>query len=97
MRKDGVETMTADTALGLAGQALWLSLQLIAPTVGLALLVGLAVSVAQVVTQVQESSIAFVVKLVAMSGVLFALGPWMLRKLIGFSQALIGGIPSMLQ
>ena len=89
--------MTADSALGLAGQALWISLQLIAPTVGLALLVGLMVSVAQVVTQVQESSISFVAKLVAMSGVLFVFGPWMLRKLVGFAQGLIGGIPSMLQ
>lgn len=87
--------MSADTALGLAGQALWLSLLLIAPTVGLALLVGLGVSVLQVVTQVQESSIAFAVKLVAVSGVLFAFGPWMLRRLVNFSQALIGGIPSM--
>ena len=90
-------TMTADSALGLAGQALWISLQLLAPAVGLALLVGLMVSVAQVVTQVQESSIAFVAKLVAVAGVLFVLGPWMLRKLVGFAQGLIGGIPSMLR
>jgi flagellar biosynthetic protein FliQ len=89
--------MTADSALGLAGQALWVSLQLLAPPVGLALVVGLGVSVAQVVTQVQESTISFVVKLVAVAGVLFAFGPWMLRKLVGYAQGLIGGIPSMLQ
>lgn len=89
--------MTADSALGLAGQALWVSLQLMAPPVGLALAVGLVVSVAQVVTQVQESTISFVAKLVAVAGVLFVFGPWMLRKLTTYTQTLIGGIPSMLQ
>jgi len=87
--------MTADSALGLMGQALWLGLVLLAPTVGLALAVGLLVSVGQVVTQIQESSIAFVAKLIAIAGALFTLGPWMMRKLIGFAQGLIGGIPSL--
>lgn len=87
--------MSADAALDVVGQVLWLSLQLMAAPVGLALAAGLTVSVVQVVTQVQESAVATVVKLATVAAALFAFGPWMLRKLVGFSQGLIGGIPSM--
>ncbi len=54
------------------------------PLLAVILLVGLLVSVLQVVTQVQDPSIAFVPKLVVFGIVLALLAPWMLSKLTGF-------------
>ncbi|MNR27891.1 Flagellar biosynthetic protein FliQ [compost metagenome] len=59
------------------------------------MLVGIVISVLQVVTQVQEMSLTFVPKLVTAAVVMIVAGPWMLRKLTQFTAQLWGGIPSM--
>lgn len=75
-------------ALGLLSQLLRLALVLSLPLLGVILIVGLLVSVLQVVTQVQDPSIAFVPKLVLFVVVLVLLAPWMLEKLIAFGIAM---------
>lgn len=88
--------MHADVALQMLGDLFWTGLLVCAPVLGLTMLVGLLISVLQVVTQVQEMSLTFVPKLVVASATLVIFGPWMLRTLSAFSIRLWTGIPSML-
>lgn len=76
------------------GELLWNAVLISAPLLGFTLLVGLAVSLLQAVTQVQEMSLSFVPKLLAAVAVLVLFGPWMLKKLVLFSSTLIGNIPA---
>jgi len=80
--------MTSDAALGLMAETLRLGLLLSLPLLGVILAVGLLISVLQVVTQLQDPSIAFVPKLIVFAVVLALLAPWMLGKLTGFGVAL---------
>lgn len=82
-----------DLALALTSDMVWTAILLSAPLIGFTMLVGLAVSVLQVVTQIQESSLTFVPKLIAAAAVLLVLGGWMLTTLAQYAAALIGGIP----
>jgi flagellar biosynthetic protein FliQ len=85
--------MSPDLALQLLADLLWNALLISAPLLAITLVVGLVVSVIQVVTQVQESSLTFIPKLVASVMVLVLFGPWMLKRLVAFSASLIGNIP----
>ena len=80
--------MNSDVALGLMSEMLKLGLVLSLPLLAVILVAGLSISVLQVVTQVQDPSIAFVPKLVLFVIVLGLLGPWMLNKLVGFGVAM---------
>jgi len=73
----------------------WTGLLICVPLLGLTMLVGIIVSVLQVVTQIQEMSLTFVPKLFTAGVVMIVAGPWMLRKLTQFTAQLWGGIPSM--
>jgi flagellar biosynthetic protein FliQ len=59
------------------------------------MLIGLVISILQVVTQVQEMSLTFVPKLVTAGVATLVFGPWMLRKLAQFCVQLWAGIPAM--
>lgn len=80
--------MSTDLALQLVGDLLKLGLLLCAPLLGVVLMVGLLISVLQVVTQVQDPSISFVPKLVAFVVALVLLAPWMLGKLTSYGSTL---------
>ncbi|MCH8618767.1 flagellar biosynthetic protein FliQ [Undibacterium sp. TS12] len=75
-------------------QLLWGALLICAPILICTLLVGLIVSVLQVVTQIQDMSLTFIPKLVATILALTVFGSWMLRKLLIFARELITNIPN---
>jgi flagellar biosynthetic protein FliQ len=85
----------ADLALKMMADLFWTGLVVCLPLLGLTMLVGIVISVLQVVTQVQEMSLTFVPKLVTAAVVMIVAGPWMLRKLTQFTAQLWGSIPSM--
>ncbi|WP_431256728.1 flagellar biosynthetic protein FliQ [Roseateles chitinivorans] len=87
--------MSADVALQMVSDLLWTGLLVCLPVLGLTMLVGLLVSVFQVVTQIQEMSLAFVPKLVTAAIALIVFGPWILKRLAGYMTQLWSGIPSM--
>lgn len=58
-----------------------------------AMLVGLGVSILQAVTQVQEASLAFVLKILAVFVTLLVFGPWMLGRVVDFAHTAIVNIP----
>jgi flagellar biosynthetic protein FliQ len=87
--------MHADLALKMMSDLFWTGLLVCLPLLGLTMLVGIAISVLQVVTQVQEMSLTFVPKLFTAAAVMILAGPWMLRKLTQYTAQLWSGIPAM--
>ena len=59
-------------------------------------MVGLVVSVFQAATQINEMTLSFIPKLVAMFAVLIITGPWMLSMLVDYMQRLFSSIPQMI-
>lgn len=79
--------MTSEFALQLFAEMLKTGLIVCAPLLGVTLVAGLLVSIIQVVTQVQDATLAFIPKMVVFVLSMLVLGPWMLRKLVAFAQA----------
>ena len=86
--------LNKELALALSTRMLWTAVYVCLPILGFSTLVGLAVSVLQAVTQVQEASIAFVLKILAVVITLLVFGPWMLGRITEFARSLIGNIPT---
>ena len=86
--------MSTDFALLTLNDMLWTAMVICAPVLGFTLLIGLVISVFQVVTQLQEMSLAFIPKLLVAALTLIAFGGWMLTRLVVFSKTLIANIPS---
>ena len=60
------------------------------------LVVGLVVSIFQAVTSIQEQSLSFIPKIVALAAIIVILGPWMLDQLVTYAQNLYTSIPSLI-
>ncbi|HYF20773.1 MAG TPA: flagellar biosynthetic protein FliQ [Ramlibacter sp.] len=87
--------MDTDLALKMTAGLFWTGLLVCLPVLGLTLLVGVAISVLQVVTQVQEMSLSFVPKLVVAGMAVILFGPWMLRTLCQATVQLWSRIPTL--
>ncbi|HYE38927.1 MAG TPA: flagellar biosynthetic protein FliQ [Ramlibacter sp.] len=85
--------MHSDLAMKLTADLFWTGLLVCLPVLGLTMLVGLAISILQVVTQVQEMSLSFVPKLLAAGIAIIAFGPWMLGTVCRFAVGLWTRIP----
>ncbi len=85
--------MTPEFVIEFAKQAILLTIYLSMPMLGLGLVAGLAISVFQAVTQIQEMTLTFVPKIIAVFlGLLFA-APWMLEELTAFTANILENIP----
>ena len=87
--------MTSDQSLQLMADLLWTGLAIASPVLIATLLVGLAVSALQVVTQLQEMSLSYIPKLAVTAAVLLLLGGWMLGLITGFAQRLFEGLAGL--
>jgi flagellar biosynthesis protein FliQ len=87
--------MDTGIALGMMAELFRIGLVVSAPVLAATLVVGVAISMLQVVTQVQEMSLTFVPKLAVAVIVLVIAGPWMLRTVVQFAARLWTGIPSL--
>jgi flagellar biosynthesis protein FliQ len=85
--------MTAAEALNLGREALLMVLIVSAPIMGIGLVVGLVISLFQSMTQLQEQTLSFVPKIVAMVGVSLVLIPWLAERLLAYTQELLGESP----
>ena len=88
--------MNDTTVVHLALQTMIVALKLAAPVLITALVVGLGVSLIQSVTQIQESTLSFVPKALAVGVVLLLTGHWMLNVLVSFTTQLYTSVPSLL-
>lgn len=88
--------MTPTTVVDLGRQALEVTLMVAAPMFIAALVTGLIISVLQAATQINEQTLSFVPKLVAMFVTLLLAGPWMITMLTDFIRRLFEAIPSLI-
>lgn len=85
--------MTPEFVISFAKEAITLTILISMPLLGLGLIVGLAVSIFQAVTSVQEMTLSFIPKILAVLLGLLFFAPWMLQRLVGFTQQIITNIP----
>jgi flagellar biosynthesis protein FliQ len=85
--------MNPDLVTQLARDAIEVTLYLSLPILGVGLIVGLLVSLFQAVTQIQEATLVFVPKIVVVLVSLLFLSPWMMQKMMHYTEQLIVNIP----
>jgi flagellar biosynthetic protein FliQ len=88
--------MSPETVVTIGQQALTIMLLIAAPLLLTALVVGLVVSIMQAATQINELTLSFIPKLVAVFAVLVGAGPWMLQMLVDYMQRLFTSIPNII-
>jgi flagellar biosynthesis protein FliQ len=89
--------MTYTTALTLGRDALFVALMVCAPALILSLVTGLAVSIFQAVTQIQEPTLTFIPKIAAMAIVIMLFGPFMLALLTDFTSRVFTNLPAYIK
>jgi len=85
--------MTPEFVVSFAKEAISLTIMVAMPMLGLGLLVGLSVSIFQATTSIQEMTLTFVPKILAVLFGLLYFSPWMLEKLVSFTRNVITNIP----
>lgn len=85
--------MTPEFVVSFAKEAISMTILLSMPMLGLGLIVGLAVSVFQAVTSIQEMTLSFVPKIIAVFLGLLFFAPWMLEEITAYTARLITNIP----
>jgi flagellar biosynthetic protein FliQ len=87
--------MNQDVVINLVTGAMTLAFKVALPLLLIGLVVGLVVSIFQAVTQIQEQTLVFIPKVLALAAVLLIGGPWMLNQLLSYTTDLWSGIPGI--
>ena len=85
--------MSGDLVIQIGQNALWIVLLVSAPMLGLGLAVGLLVSVFQATTSIQEATLAFIPKIIAVFVAILIFGPWMLSILVEYFPNIFVNLP----
>ncbi|MFQ5962966.1 MAG: flagellar biosynthesis protein FliQ [Candidatus Scalinduaceae bacterium] len=84
--------MGQDIVVFLGKETLWITIMLIGPLIGTALVVGLLIGIFQAATSIQEQTLTFLPKLLAVLGVFILAMPWLLQRLMTFTSMLLGNL-----
>ncbi len=84
--------VNSEFVISMAEKAVYVTLMISAPLLAIALLVGLIVSIFQATTQIQEQTLAFIPKIVAVLLALIFFGPWMLSTILSFTTELFSNL-----
>lgn len=87
--------MTPESVMTLGQKAMEVTLMVSAPLLLVALATGLLISIFQAATQINEMTLSFIPKLVALFATLVVAGPWMLSVMIDYMRQVLEGIPAM--
>lgn len=87
--------MTPQYVLALGKEAIWLTLTVSAPMLILGLVVGVAISIFQAVTQIHEMTLTFVPKIVAVALAMLIFLPWIINLLLDFTSRLFSSLPTL--
>jgi flagellar biosynthetic protein FliQ len=87
--------MNQETAIEMLRSLITVSLTVVTPVIVAALVVGVAVSLLQAITSIQEPTLSFAPKLIAVGAVIIVAAPWMIRQLMQFTIFFINKIPEM--
>ncbi len=88
--------MTSDLAIQIGRDALFMVMLISAPMLGLGLLVGIVVSIFQAITQIQEQTLSFIPKIIAVFVGVLIFGPWMLAIMVDFTREIFLRLPQMI-
>jgi flagellar biosynthesis protein FliQ len=88
--------MTPEMVVTIGRHALEMTLMLSVPLLLVALAVGLLVGIFQAATQINEMTLSFIPKLLAMAAVLVISGPWMLKQFVSYTRELYQSIPGLI-
>ncbi len=89
--------MNTELVLNISYDALKMILLISMPMLLSGLLIGVLISIIQVMTQIQEMTLTFVPKIIVVFITMMICGPWMLRKLMDFTTRLISEIPTLVR
>jgi flagellar biosynthesis protein FliQ len=87
--------MTPESVMAMGSQAMQVTLIVAAPILLVVLLIGLAVSIFQAATQINEQTLTFIPKLVGVIVALMFIGPWMLTTMVDYMRTVFTSIPSL--
>ncbi|HEY9109427.1 MULTISPECIES: flagellar biosynthesis protein FliQ [Variovorax] len=88
--------MTPESVMTMGHRAMEISLLIGAPLLLVALIIGLIVSIFQAATQINEATLSFIPKLLAVFATFVIAGPWMLDRMLDYMRALFASIPQLL-
>jgi flagellar biosynthesis protein FliQ len=88
--------MNPETVMTVGSRALEITMMLAAPLLLVALITGLVVSAFQAATQINEMTLSFIPKVIAISVTLMITGPWMLKVLVSYTRELFESIPGLI-
>lgn len=80
--------MTIDNVVDIARSTLWVIVKVSAPMLGISLIVGLIISIFQTITSINEQTLTFLPKLLAIFAVLVLAGSWILNNLVSYTMEL---------
>ncbi len=89
--------MDTSMVVDLGRQALWMTVLISAPLLGVALLVGLVIGILQAATSVNEATISFIPKVAALAVTLAVVGGWQINMLVDYTRSVFMRIPGLFQ
>jgi flagellar biosynthetic protein FliQ len=89
--------MSLDGLVALGREAMTVAAWVALPVLATSLVVGVGVGLLQVLTQVQEATLSFVPKMLAVGAVAVLLGPWMAQRMLAFTAALLRSLPELVR
>jgi flagellar biosynthetic protein FliQ len=89
--------MSGDMAIQIGRDALSMVMLIASPMLGLGLLVGILVSIFQATTQIQEQTLAFIPKIIAIFVAILVFGPWMLSLMVDYTREIFTNLPNMVR
>ena len=89
--------MSGDLAIQIGRDALMMVMLVSAPMLGLGLLVGIIISIFQATTQIQEQTLSFVPKIIAVFVAILLFGPWMLRLMVDYTRQIFISLPNLIR
>lgn len=89
--------MSSDMAIQIGRDALYMVMLVAAPMLGLGLLVGVMVSIFQATTQIQEQTLVFIPKIIAIFAAIVVFGPWMLSLMVDYTREIFMSLPNMIR
>ncbi|HYC42149.1 MAG TPA: flagellar biosynthesis protein FliQ [Noviherbaspirillum sp.] len=87
--------MTPESVMSMGRQAIEITIMISAPMLLVALAIGLIVSIFQAATQINETTLSFIPKLVGIFIAMIIAGPWMLTVMLDYMRQMFSGIPGM--
>ena len=87
--------MDTSAVVDLGRQALWMTVLISAPFLGVSLVVGLVIGILQAATSINEATLSFIPKLAALAITLAVVGGWQLNTLVDYTRALFQRIPGL--